>query len=213
MHRPILIGLAGGTGSGKTTVAQAIAANLPGESFTIIEQDSYYRDLSHLPFEDRVLVNFDHPAAFDTELLLDQLDRLADGQPIDKPIYDFKTHTRTDRTERVTPKDIIMVEGILVLEDERLRDRFDIKIYVDTDADVRILRRLLRDIRERGRSMESVIEQYLAVVRPMHLRFVEPSKRYADIIIPEGGENRVAIDILVAKIRSVIERRSRGENS
>ena len=202
--RPVFIGIGGGTGSGKTTVARAIFQRLKGESLVIIEQDSYYRDLSHLPFEERVKVNFDHPLAFDTELLLAHLDALAARRPVAKPVYDFKTHTRTAATMNVEPHDVIILEGILVLEDERIRDRLDIKLYVDTDADVRILRRLMRDIKERGRSLEAVIEQYLTVVRPMHLQFAEPSKRYADIIIPEGGENQVAIDIIASKIEWIL---------
>lgn len=207
MHRPVFIGVAGGTGSGKTTVTQAILSRLPGESVALIEQDSYYRDLSHLPFSERVKTNFDHPDAFETELLVDHLDRLSRGETIQKPLYDFVTHTRRRETLAVEPRDIIVVEGILVLEDKRLRDRLDIKLFVDTDADVRILRRMVRDINERGRTMESVINQYLSVVRPMHLEFVEPSKRYADIIIPEGGENKVAIDIIAAKISAILRER------
>lgn len=207
MHRPVFIGVAGGTGSGKTTVTQAILSRLPGESVALIEQDSYYRDLSHLPFSERVKTNFDHPDAFETELLVEHLDRLSRGETIQKPLYDFVTHTRRKETVAVEPRDIIVVEGILVLEDKRLRDRLDIKLFVDTDADVRILRRMVRDINERGRTMESVINQYLSVVRPMHLQFVEPSKRYADIIIPEGGENKVAIDIIAAKISAILRER------
>jgi len=207
LHRPVFIGVAGGTGSGKTTVTQAILSRLPGESVALIEQDSYYRDLSQLPFSERVKTNFDHPDAFETELLVEHLDRLSRGETIQKPLYDFVTHTRRRETVAVEPRDIIVVEGILVLEDKRLRDRLDIKLFVDTDADVRILRRMVRDINERGRTMESVINQYLSVVRPMHLEFVEPSKRYADIIIPEGGENKVAIDIIAAKISAILRER------
>lgn len=207
LHRPVFIGMAGGTGSGKTTVTQAILGQLPGESVTLIEQDSYYRNLSHLPFSERIKNNFDHPEAFETELLVQHLGALSRGETINKPLYDFVTHTRRAETTPVEPRDIIVVEGILVLEDQRLRDMLDIKIFVDTDADVRILRRMVRDINERGRTMDSVINQYLTVVRPMHLQFVEPSKRYADIIIPEGGENRVAIDIIAAKIGSIIAER------
>lgn len=207
VHRPVFIGMAGGTGSGKTTVTQAILSQLPGESVALIEQDSYYRNLSHLPFSERIKNNFDHPEAFETELLVEHLAALSRGEPIRKPLYDFVTHTRREETESVEPRDIIVVEGILILEDQRLRDRLDIKIFVDTDADVRILRRLVRDINERGRTVESVINQYLSVVRPMHLQFVEPSKRYADIIIPEGGENKVAIDIIAAKISAIIAER------
>lgn len=203
-ERPVFIGIGGGTGSGKTTVARSIFQRLKGESLVIIEQDSYYRDLAHLPFEERVKVNFDHPLAFDTELILEHLDDLAAWKPVAKPVYDFKTHTRTTATITVAPHDVVILEGILVLEDSRIRDRLEIKLYVDTDADVRILRRMMRDIRDRGRNLESVIEQYLTVVRPMHLQFVEPSKRYADIIIPEGGENQVAIDIIASKIEWIL---------
>ncbi|MGE5560384.1 MAG: uridine kinase [Chloroflexota bacterium] len=213
MHKPVFIGVAGGTGSGKTTVTQAILSRLPGESVALIEQDSYYRDLSDIPFSERVKNNFDHPDAFETELLVDHLDRLSRGETIQKPLYDFRTHTRRSETMPVGPRDIIVVEGILVLEDKRLRDRLDIKLFVDTDADVRILRRMVRDINERGRTMESVMNQYLSVVRPMHLQFVEPSKRYADIIIPEGGENKVAIDIIAAKISSIITLRDQQSDS
>lgn len=213
MHKPVFIGVAGGTGSGKTTVTQAILSRLPGESVALIEQDSYYRDLSHLPLSERVKNNFDHPDAFETELLVDHLDQLSRGETIQKPLYDFRTHTRRTETMPVDPRDIIVVEGILVLEDQRMRDRLDIKLFVDTDADVRILRRMVRDINERGRTMESVINQYLGIVRPMHLQFVEPTKRYADIIIPEGGENKVAIDIIASKISSILIEREQSLQS
>lgn len=200
MKKPILIGLAGGTGSGKTTVAKSIYRSFKNESICIIMQDSYYKDQSHLTLEERQGTNYDHPYAFDTDLLIKHIKDLLDGRSIDVPIYDFTKHTRKNDTVEVTPKDIIIVEGILTLEDKRLRDLYDIKLYVDTDADIRILRRLTRDIRDRGRTLESVIEQYLNVVRPMHMQFIEPTKRYADLIIPEGGRNQVAIDILVATI-------------
>lgn len=201
MRKPILIAITGGTGSGKSTVAKAIYSNFKKESISIIMQDSYYKDQSELTFEERTKTNYDHPNAIDTDLLIEHLKQLIAGHAIEMPIYDFTIHNRKEETIREEPKDIIIVEGILVLEDQRLRDLFDIKIYVDTDADLRILRRLTRDIRERGRTMESVIDQYLKVVRPMHLQFIEPTKRYADLIIPEGGKNRVAIDILAATIR------------
>lgn len=201
MRKPILIAITGGTGSGKSTVAKAIYSNFKKESISIIMQDSYYKDQSDLTFEERTKTNYDHPHAFDTDLLIEHLKQLVSGRAIEIPIYDFTIHNRKKETVREEPKNIIIVEGILVLEDQRLRDLFDIKIYVDTDADLRILRRLTRDIRERGRTMESVIDQYLKVVRPMHLQFIEPTKRYADLIIPEGGKNRVAIDILAATIR------------
>lgn len=201
MKKPILIGITGGTGSGKSTVAKSIYKNFKKESIAIIMQDSYYKDQSHLTFEERTKTNYDHPHAFDTPLLIDHLKALLSGEAIDMPIYDFTVHNRKEETIKEEPKNIIIVEGILILEDERLRDLFDIKIYVDTDADIRILRRLTRDIRDRGRTLESVIDQYLTVVRPMHLQFIEPTKRYADLIVPEGGKNRVAIDILVSTIK------------
>lgn len=201
MKKPILIGITGGTGSGKSTVAKSIYRNFKKESISIIMQDSYYKDQSSMTFEERTKTNYDHPHAFDTPLLIEHLKSLVSGQAIEMPIYDFTIHNRKEETVREEPKDIIIVEGILILEDERLRNLFDIKIYVDTDADIRILRRLTRDIRDRGRTLESVIDQYLSVVRPMHLQFIEPTKRYADLIVPEGGKNQVAIDILVSTIK------------
>ncbi|MDI3257388.1 MAG: uridine kinase [Kyrpidia sp.] len=204
--RPVLIGIAGGTGSGKSTVARAIARHIHRRNLAVVEQDAYYRDQSHLSLEERKRVNYDHPDAFDHDLLYEHVCRLLRWQAIDKPVYSFEKHTRRPETVRVEARDVIVLEGILVLDDKRLRDLMDIKIYVDTDPDVRVIRRILRDIRYRGRSIEAVIHQYLTVVRPMHLEFVEPTKRYADLIIPEGGRNQVAIDILVAKIRSMIGR-------
>jgi uridine kinase len=201
MRKPILIGIAGGTGSGKSTVAKEIFKNFSSRNICMIMQDSYYKDQSHLTFDERVKQNYDHPHAFDTELLIRHLKDLLNGKAVEKPIYDFTVHNRKKEVEIAEPRDIIILEGILILEDKNLRDLMDIKIYVDTDADLRILRRLVRDMRDRGRTMESVIEQYLNVVRPMHLQFIEPTKRYADLIIPEGGKNKVAIDILVAKIK------------
>ena len=201
MKKPILIGITGGTGSGKSTVAKSIYRNFKKESISIIMQDSYYKDQSDMTFEERTKTNYDHPHAFDTPLLIKHLETMLKGQAIEMPIYDFTIHNRKKETLREEPKDIIIVEGILILEDKRLRDLFDIKIYVDTDADIRILRRLTRDIRDRGRTLESVVDQYLGVVRPMHLQFIEPTKRYADLIIPEGGKNQVAIDILVSTIK------------
>jgi uridine kinase len=203
-YKRIVIGIAGGTGSGKTTVANAIVEKLGEKQVTLIHQDSYYKDLSHLPPEERIRVNFDHPDAFDKKLLVKHLRMLLRGLPIEKPIYDFKTHSRLKETVRINSTEVIIIEGILVLDDKGLRNLMDIKLYVDTDADIRFTRRLLRDIRERGRIMESVIQQYLEVVRPMHLEFVEPSKRYADVIIPEGGFNPVPIDLIVAKIKSAL---------
>lgn len=205
VNRPILIGITGGTGSGKSTVARAIFESLPEKNIDIIEQDSYYKDQSELSFEQRTQTNYDHPLAFDTPLLIKHLKELMDGSAIDKPIYDFEIHNRKKETIKVFPKDIIIVEGIMILEDKDLRNLLDIKIFVDTDADIRIIRRIQRDIVERKRTLDSVIDQYLDTVRPSHLQFIEPSKRYADIIIPEGGHNKVAIDIMVAKIKSLIK--------
>ncbi|SKC69590.1 uridine kinase [Maledivibacter halophilus] len=213
MNRPILIGITGGTGSGKTTVTRAIYESLSEKNICIIEQDSYYKDQKHLSFEERTKTNYDHPLAFDTDLLLEHLNILLDCKPIEKPIYDFSNHIRRDKTIRVIPKDIIILEGIMILEDERLRDLMDIKIFVDTDADVRVIRRILRDITDRDRSLESVITQYLKTVKPAHQQFIEPSKKYADIIIPEGGHNKVAIDIVVAKVKAIISEKQKNNNS
>ncbi|MBU5677981.1 uridine kinase [Alkaliphilus sp. MSJ-5] len=207
--RPILIGIIGGTGSGKSTVARAIFQSLPEKNIAIIQQDSYYKDQSHLTFEERTKTNYDHPLAFDATLLKQHLSELLNNNSIQKPIYDFEQHTRKKETETIYPKDIIILEGIMILDDSELRKMLDIKIFVDTDADVRIIRRILRDMRERGRTLESVIDQYLTTVRPAHLQFVEPNKKYADVIIPEGGYNQVAIDIMVAKIKSIIENKQK----
>lgn len=204
MNKPILIGITGGTGSGKSTIAKEIYNNFSENCIGMIEQDSYYKDQSHLSMEERVKTNYDHPKAFDNELLMQHLKNLIDGERIEKPIYDFSIHNRKTETITVESREIIILEGILILEDQRIRDLLDIKIYVDTDADVRIIRRLVRDMKERGRTVESVIDQYLSVVKPMHLQFTEPTKRYADIIIPEGGQNKVAIDIMVAKIKQIL---------
>lgn len=197
----ILFGVGGGTGSGKTTVAYKLREAIGRENVVIICQDSYYKDRSHLSPEERENINYDHPDAFDNDLLLEHLKLLKAGKPIDMPIYDFTRHIRKDETIRIEPKEVIILEGIMVLADKRIRDLMDIKVYVDTPNDIRVIRRIKRDIQERGRSLESIIRQYLETVRPMHYQFVEPSKRYADIIIPEGGFNQNAIDILVGAIK------------
>ena len=204
MKRPIFIGITGGTGSGKSTIAKEIYRQFGEDCVAMIEQDSYYKDQSHLSMEDRVKTNYDHPNAFDNNLLVSHLESLLNGHSIQKPSYDFSIHNRIEDTTKVEPKEIVIVEGILILEDPRIRELLDIKIYVDTDADVRIISRMVRDINERGRTMESVINQYLNVVKPMHNQFTEPTKKFADIIIPEGGHNKVAIDIIVAKIKEVL---------
>lgn len=204
MSKPILIGIAGGTGSGKSTVAHEIYKGLPSENLCIIEQDSYYKDQSNLSFEERCKTNYDHPDAFDTALLLKHLKMLLNEEKIDKPIYDFSIHNRKKEVIEVEPREIIILEGILIFSEPEIRDLMDIKIFVDTDADVRIIRRIQRDIKERGRTIDSVISQYMNVVRPMHLMFCEPTKRYADIIIPEGGFNRVAIDVMISNIKQTI---------
>jgi uridine kinase len=204
MKKPIVIGVAGGTGSGKTTIARKLVEHF-ADSVVLLEQDSYYKDQSHLSMEERMKTNYDHPLAFDYDLLYEHIEKLMRYEPIDKPIYDFALHTRAPETVHLEPKDVIIIEGILILDDEKLRNLMDIKIFVDTDADVRILRRIERDVQERGRTLESVIEQYLQVVRPMHMQFVEPSKRYADIIIPEGGHNQVAINMLINQIQTYLQ--------
>ena len=203
--RPLIIGIAGGSCSGKTTVTHAIYDVFKDHSVAVIEQDYYYKDQSHLTFEQRLLTNYDHPLAFDTDLLIEHIHALLDRKAIDKPVYDYVNHTRSNEIIQVEPKDVIIVEGILVLEDERLRNLMDIKLFVDTDSDIRIIRRIQRDIKERGRTADSVIDQYLSAVRPMHNMFIEPTKRYADVIIPEGGGNNVAIDLMVTKIKTILE--------
>ncbi len=201
----LVIGIAGGSGSGKTTVAQEILQRVGPERIAFLQHDSYYKDLSGLPPAQKAEVNFDHPNSLETGLLIQHIASLRDGKPVEVPIYDFSTHSRTSQTFTVQPRGVILVEGILIFTEAALRDMFDIKIFVDTDSDIRFIRRLERDLAERGRTTESVIKQYQATVRPMHLEFVEPSKRYADIIIPEGGHNTAALDMVVARIEALLK--------
>lgn len=200
MKKPVIIGIAGGTGSGKTTVARSIYGSIPPDRIGWISHDAYYRNFDGLSPEELHHINFDHPDSLETELLVRHLDVLAKGSSVEVPKYDFTTYARTAETERVEPRSVVIVEGILVLAEPELRKRVDIKLFVDTPADIRFVRRLMRDIHERGRTVESVIEQYVTTVRPMHEEFVEPSKRHADLIIPEGGENRVALDAIIARV-------------
>lgn len=203
-HPPVVIGIAGGTGSGKTTVAQVILDRAGAENIALVPHDAYYRDLSDLPKTQRALVNFDHPDSLETELMVEHLKALRAWQAIEMPVYDFANHQRTPANIRLEPQPIILVEGILVFAEALLRELFDVKIFVDTPPDIRFIRRLQRDMVERGRTLESVIRQYETTVRPMHLEFVEPSKRYADVIIPEGGLNTVAMDMVVARIDALL---------
>jgi uridine kinase len=202
--KTLLIGVAGGSGSGKTTVSDSILNRAGHDRIVYLQHDAYYRDRSPLPLEERARINYDHPDSLETELLIDQLKALQAWQPIQMPQYDFAQHTRKRETRMIEPRAVILVEGILIFADRTLRDLFDIKIFVDTDSDLRFLRRLQRDIAERGRTTDSVIQQYLDTVRPMHLEFVEPSKRYADVIIPEGGFNTIAVDMVVARINAIL---------
>jgi uridine kinase len=203
---PVVIGIAGGTGSGKTTVANVILKRVGKANIAYIPHDAYYRELGDLPPEQKAAVNFDHPNSLESELMIAHIKQLKDGRSIELPIYDFSTHSRTGKTIRVEPHRVIVVEGILIFAEPGLRDLFDVKIFVDTDPDIRFIRRLTRDITERGRTTEKVIHQYLTTVRPMHLEFVEPSKRYAHVIIPEGGLNEVAMDMVIARIETLLQR-------
>lgn len=204
---PIIIGIAGGSASGKTSIAKILKQRFEDtQSVYIITMDDYYKDQRDIPFEERLKVNYDHPFAFDMELLIQDLKSLKHKQAIDKPIYDFINHTRSDQTEIVHPANVLVVEGLMALENKELRNLLDIKVFVDTDVDIRFIRRLVRDVKKRGRTMDNVVEQYLTTVRLMHEQFVEPSKRYADIIIPEGAHNLVAIDLLTTKISSIINK-------
>lgn len=202
--RPVIIGIAGGTGSGKTTIAQAIFDQIGRERIEWISHDSYYRDYGDLTPEEKTQINFDHPDSLETDLMVEHIDALCGGETVEVPRYDFASHSRLPETVRVESKKAILVEGILVLAERDLRDRIDIKLFVDTPADIRFVRRLLRDVKSRGRTVESVVEQYLSTVRPMHEEFVEPSKRFADLIIPEGGENTVAIDAIIARVERLL---------
>lgn len=201
MSKPLVVGVAGGSGSGKTTVVNYICEEFEADNILLLEHDSYYRELNHLPFEERVKQNFDHPASLETELLIRHVKALMEGYTIEVPVYDFEAHTRKAETITATPATVILIDGILIFSEPHLLELMDVKIFVDTDDDVRLLRRLKRDIEERGRSVSSVLTQYEKFVRPMHLEFVEPSKRYADIIIPRGGKNKVALDMVSALIR------------
>jgi uridine kinase len=202
----MIIGISGGTGSGKTTVAQKIITSVGADNVVYLQQDAYYRNLGDMPIDLRHKVNYDHPDAFDTDLLINHLQALRAGESIEQPIYDYATHSRRTETVSVEPRPINIIEGILVFVPPELRGLMDLKIFVDADADIRFIRRLDRDVHERGRSVESVIAQYTTTVRPMHLQFVEPSKRYADIIIPEGGHNEVGIDLITGKIKTILAR-------
>jgi uridine kinase len=204
LARTLTIGICGGTGSGKTTITNRLTETLSEDSVLLLQQDHYYKDTPHLPLEERAKQNFDHPDSVDTQLLISHVRALREGQAIERPVYDFTEHRRVPATVHLEPRSALIVEGILVFENATLRSLCDIKIFVDTEADLRFIRRLRRDIRERGRTVESVIDQYMATVRPMHMEFVEPSKRYADVIIPEGGYNEVGIDLVIQKIRSLV---------
>lgn len=206
-QQPLFVGIAGGTGSGKSTVAQKVAEGLPQSGVVTLDHDSYYRDLAHLSGQERAAVNFDHPDSLDNDLFIEHLDQLRRGHAIDVPRYDFRSHRRSAQTRRIEPAPVVVVEGILVFVEKRVRDLLDIKIFVDTDADIRVFRRIERDVQDRGRSLWQVRDQYYNTVRPMHLQFVEPSKRWADLIIPEGGNNQVALDMVLGKLISVAETR------
>jgi uridine kinase len=208
---PLFVGIAGGTGSGKTTIAQKIAEGLPTHSVVTLDHDAYYQDHSHLSQADREQLNYDHPSSLDNDLLVEHLDTLRSGLPIKMPRYDFVTHSRAHAVRHVEPAPVIIVEGILVFVDKRVRERLDVKLFVDTDADIRVFRRIRRDMQERGRTFKQVREQYYRTVRPMHLQFVEPSKRWSDLIIPEGGNNHVALDLVLGKLLQVVETRGKAQ--
>lgn len=200
----MVVGISGGTGSGKTTLSELILEKIGREKIAYLPHDAYYRDQKHLPLEERAKVNYDHPDSLETELLIEHIEQLKAGQPVEMPQYDFTVHNRKQETLTIKPKRVVLVEGILIFVEKALRNLFDMKIYVDTDADIRFIRRLTRDVTERGRTVQSVINQYLNTVRPMHLEFVENSKRYADIIVPEGGMNAVALEMVIARLQSLL---------
>jgi uridine kinase len=206
--KPLIIGIAGGTGSGKSTVARKVAEALPSASVAFLEMDAYYRDFRHLTLQQLHHVNWDHPDAFDVELLTQHLEALNGGVAVDMPVYEFATHSRSTRTRRIEPADVVVVDGILLLSDPNIRAQCDVKVFVDADPDIRLIRRIRRDTAVRGRTLESVLDQYLTTVQPMHLQFVEPSKRYADVIVPRGGSNTVAIEMIVAKIHRRLQTRA-----
>jgi uridine kinase len=199
--QPLIIGIAGGSGSGKSTVARNVIKSLGAGSMCAIDMDGYYRNFAHLSLDERKVINWDHPDAFDWDLLIDHLTRLSQRQPIEKPVYDFVTHTRRTDASHVEPSDVVVVDGILLFVDQRVRDLCDVKVFVDADPDIRLIRRIRRDMAKRGRSLEEILDQYQTTVQPMHLQFVETSKRYADIIVPRGGQNQVAVEMLVARVR------------
>lgn len=199
--KPLIIGIAGGSGSGKSTVARNVAQALHTESVAFIDMDAYYRNYAHLSFDERRKINWDHPDAFDWDFLIDQLRRLQGGESVEKPVYDFVTHARSEQTVVVPPAQVVVIDGILLFSDARVRELCDVKVFVDADADIRLIRRMRRDIKKRGRPLDDVLDQYLTTVQPMHLQFVEPSKRYADVIVPRGGHNAIAIEMIVAKIQ------------
>ncbi len=205
LDKPIIIGISGGTGSGKTTISDNILKSIGEENITIIQQESYYKDQSHIKLEDRDKTNYDHPLSFDVDLLIEDLTKLKFGEAIEQPIYNFESHTREEKSLRVEPKKVILVEGILIFYEEKLRELLDIKIFVDTDSDIRLIRRILRDLKDRNRSLDSIIFQYMDTVRPAHLQFVEPTKKYADFIVPEGGHNDVVVDMIVTKIKDILD--------
>jgi uridine kinase len=209
--KPFIIGIAGGSGSGKSTVAHKVAEGLSTSSVAFIDMDAYYKNFTELPIEERRKLNWDHPDAFDFDLLCSHLELLSAGKAIDKPVYDFVTHLRSPKTRHIEGPEVVVIDGILLLVDERVRDLCDVKVYVDADPDIRLIRRIKRDIKSRGRPLEEVLDQYLSTVQPMHLQFVEPSKRYADVIVPRGGHNAVAVEMLVAKIQRRLQRGTRAQ--